>query len=298
MSPILLEALIAGTISGVIVVGFFIAIDQNRSAARLAANGVWTQTGERTTTLKQLETVLRPLTSRLPALAAGQLRDKLSRAGDPGSLTPAGFQALRYGLAALLAIIGLTLGLLIRLPLPQVVAAPIGGAILAVIGYMAPSIWLEFRISSRRQQIQRSLAEATDLLTLVVESGMSLDEGLLSITERFHNALGDEIGKVLREIRLGRPRMAALENMADVSGVADLHHLVESIVQSDQMGVPIARLLRVQATEMRRRQRQTAQERAAQASSRMVFPMVGCIFPVLWIVLLGPAIIQIVKSIH
>jgi tight adherence protein C len=86
--------------------------------------------------------------------------------------------------------------------------------------------------------------------------------------------------------------MAALENMANTIGVADLHHLVESIVQSDQMGVPIARLLRVQATELRRRQRQLAQERAAQASSRMVFPMVGCIFPVLWIVLLGPAIIQ------
>jgi len=86
--------------------------------------------------------------------------------------------------------------------------------------------------------------------------------------------------------------------MAETTGVAELHHLVESIVQSDQMGVPIARLLRVQAMEMRRRQRQTAQERAAQASSRMVFTMVGCIFPVLWIVLLGPAIIQILKSIH
>jgi tight adherence protein C len=92
--------------------------------------------------------------------------------------------------------------------------------------------------------------------------------------------------------------MAALESMADSAGVPDLHHLVESIVQSDQMGVPIARLLRVQATEMRRRQRQGAQERAAQAASRMVFPMVGCIFPVLWIVLLGPAIIQVLKSLH
>ena len=220
------------------------------------------------------------------------------RAGDPGSLTPAGFQSVRYGLGALLAIVGLTLGLLVELPLPPIVVAPVSGAVLAVIGYMVPSVWLEFRVSSRKRQIQRSLAEATDLLTLVVESGMSLDEGLLSITERFHNALGDEIGKVLREIRLGRPRMEALEHMAEVCGVPDLHHLVESIVQSDQMGVPIARLLRVQATEMRRRQRQTAQERAAQASSRMVFPMVGCIFPVLWIVLLGPAIIQIFKSIH
>jgi tight adherence protein C len=235
--------------------------------------------------------------SRLPLRTAVQLRQKLSQAGNPGALTPAGFQALRVSLAALLALAGLVLGLLFPTSLPDIVAAPLFGAIFAALGYMAPAMWLQQRVSLRRREIQRSLAEATDLLTLVVESGMSLDEGLLSITERFHNALGDEIGKVLREIRLGRPRMAALESMADNAGVPDLHHLVESIVQSDQMGVPIARLLRVQATEMRHRQRQGAQERAAQASSRMVFPMVGCIFPVLWIVLLGPAIIQLLKSL-
>jgi tight adherence protein C len=298
VSLIVMEAIIAGLVSGVVVAAFFIAIDHSRSTLKATTSGLWAPPRESTSVLKQVETWMRPLTSRLPALAAGRLREKLSRAGDPGNLTPGGFQALRYGLGALLAIIGLTLGLLIPLPITALIAAPVGGAILAAFGYMAPSVWLEFKISSRRGQIQHSLAEATDLLTLVVESGMSLDEGLLSITERFHNALGDEIGKVLREIRLGRPRMAALEHMAEVSGVADLHHLVESIVQSDQMGVPIARLLRVQATEMRRRQRQTAQERAAQASSRMVFPMVGCIFPVLWIVLLGPALIQIFKSIR
>jgi len=298
MPFIVLEATIAGLVSGVVVAAFFIAMDHNRASLKAAATGLWTPPRESASAAKQLEGWLRPLTSRLPAFATSQLREKLSRAGDPGSLTPSGFQALRYGLGALLAIIGLTLGLLIPLPMSALIVAPVGGIIAAALGYMAPSVWLEFKISSRRQQIQRSLAEATDLLTLVVESGMSLDEGLLSITERFHNALGDEIGKVLREIRLGRPRMAALEHMAEASGVADLHHLVESIVQSDQMGVPIARLLRVQATEMRRRQRQTAQERAAQASSRMVFPMVGCIFPVLWIVLLGPALIQIFNSIH
>ncbi|HKC18283.1 MAG TPA: type II secretion system F family protein, partial [Candidatus Dormibacteraeota bacterium] len=251
----------------------------------------------RQTFVKQLEVMLRPV-SRLPAGAALQIRQKLSQAGNPGGLTPAGFQAMRYSSAALLAIVGLALGLLIPLGMPVFVGVPLGGVVFAVAGFLIPGIWLEQRIGGRRREIQRSLAEATDLLTLVVESGMSLDEGLLSITERFHNALGDEIGKVLREIRLGRPRMAALEHMADTAGVADLHHLVESIVQSDQMGVPIARLLRVQATEMRRRQRQYAQERAAQASSRMVFPMVGCIFPVLWIVLLGPAIIQVFKSLH
>jgi tight adherence protein C len=289
-------ALIAGIICAIIVVAYFIAIDQARAAA--ATNGSFATAAPRPSLIKQLEALAKPITSRLPARASVEVREQLSRAGDPGGLTPAGFQAVRYSMAALLAIAGLGLGVLVRLPVSVIIVAPLAGAVAAFLGYMLPSLWLEQRIAARRHQIQHSLAEATDLLTLVVESGMSLDEGLLSITERFHNALGDEIGKVLREIRLGRPRMSALEHMAEITGVPDLHHLVESIVQSDQMGVPIARLLRVQATEMRRRQRQTAQERAAQASSRMVFPMVGCIFPVLWIVLLGPAIIQILKSLH
>jgi tight adherence protein C len=287
-------AIAAGLICGAIVFAYFIAIDQFRAAA---AHGELVAEGPRPTFVKQLESLLRPV-AKLPARTAGQLRLKLSQGGSPGGLTPAGFQALRYSLAALFAIVGLAIGLLVPLGVQDLLAAPLAGALLAAIGYMAPMLWLEQRISLRRREIQKSLAEATDLLTLVVESGMSLDEGLLSITERFHNALGDEIGKVLREIRLGRPRMAALEHMADTVGVPDLHHLVESIVQSDQMGVPIARLLRVQATEMRRRQRQGAQERAAQASSRMVFPMVGCIFPVLWVVLLGPAIIQVLSSLR
>jgi len=287
-------AIAAGLICATIVFGYFIALDQFRAAA---ANGGHLTPAPRQTFVKQLESLLRPV-SRLPARTAIQLRQKLNQAGNPGGLTPAGFQAVRYSVAALMAIVGLGVGLLLPLGLPDYLSAPLAGAILAAAGFLAPGLWIEQLIGQRRHQIQRSLAEATDLLTLVVESGMSLDEGLLSITERFHNALGDEIGKVLREIRLGRPRMAALEHMADAAGVPDLHHLVESIVQSDQMGVPIARLLRVQATEMRRRQRQGAQERAAQASSRMVFPMVGCIFPVLWVVLLGPAIIQVLKSLH
>jgi tight adherence protein C len=292
-----LIAVSAGVICAVVVVAYFVALDQYRTTAPATDAGLGPQ-AVKPTLVKRFEAFARPFVSRLPNEATIHLRQKLSRAGDPGGLTPSGFQAVRYGLAALLAIVGLGLGVLIGLPLPLILVAPVAGIAFAVVGYFLPLLWLEQRISARRHQIQRSLAEATDLLTLVVESGMSLDDGMLSITERFHNALGDEIGKVLREIRLGRPRMGALENMAESTGVPDLHHLVESIVQSDQMGVPIARLLRVQAMEMRRRQRQTAQERAAQASSRMVFPMVGCIFPVLWIVLLGPAIIQILKSLH
>jgi len=286
-------AAVVGIICAAVVIAYFIALDQVRASA---ANGGFVPVTSRQPFTKRLESLMRPMVTRLPALKTSELRQKLSRAGDPFNLTPAGFQAVRFALGALGAIAGIALGIVLPLPIPLILEVPLAGALIAILGYVGPRLWLEQRIAGRRHEIHRSLAEATDLLTLVVESGMSLDEGLLSITERFHNALGDEIGKVLREIRLGRPRMAALEHMAETVGVPDLYHLVEAIVQSDQMGVPIARLLRVQATEMRRRQRQLAQERAAQASSRMVFPMVGCIFPVLWIVLLGPAIIQAVGS--
>jgi tight adherence protein C len=290
MDPV---ALSVGLICAGIVAAYFVVLDHFRHAT---ANGGHAAAPSRPF-VKQLESFLGPV-SHMPARTAVQVRQKLSQAGNPGNLTPAGFQAVRYSLGALAAVVGLGLALILPLGFPILAAAPLYGAVFAAAGFMAPNLWLSQLIGQRRRQIRRSLADATDLLTLVVESGMSLDEGLLSITERFHNALGDEIGKVLREIRLGRPRMAALEHMANTAGVPDLHHLVESIVQSDQMGVPIARLLRVQAGEMRRRQRQGAQERAAQASSRMVFPMVGCIFPVLWIVLLGPAIIQVIGRVR
>src|SRR2546423_9651266 len=241
-------AIAAGLICGVIVFAYFIAIDQYRAAA---ANGGHLAGHPRQPFLKQLESLMRPV-SRLPARTAIQIRQKLSQAGNPASLTPAGFQALRYSLAALLAIAGLAVGLVLPLSIPDFVAAPLIGALAAAVGYVLPLIWLEQRIAQRRRQIQRSLAEATDLLTLVVESGMSLDEAMLRITERFHNALGDEIGKVLREIRLGRPRMAALEHMADTAGVAGLPPPRQPRAPTGPMGGPVARRLRVRGRRIRR----------------------------------------------
>src|SRR5207247_9483064 len=105
-----LEPLIAGTLSGIIVAGFFIAIDVSRTAARAPASGLWSRPTEKVSALKQLEELTRPLAARLPAIETAQLREKLSRAGDPGSLTSAGFQSVRYGLGALLARARLTPG--------------------------------------------------------------------------------------------------------------------------------------------------------------------------------------------
>lgn len=228
-------------------------------------------------------------------LAAGErtpIQVKLNLAGNPGHLTPAAFEAIRYGAAAALVALPLALGLVLSIPLTGLVAAAIGGA----VGFWLPVIVLNQTASARRTSIERSLPDAVDLLTLAVEAGLSLDAGIADVTGRFHNALGDEFNKVLREVRLGRPRMAALEDMGRRSGVAELHNLIQAITQSEQMGIGISRSLRVQAGELRRSRRSFAQERAAQASLRMIFPMVGCIFPTIWIILLGPALLGIIKA--
>src|SRR3977135_3949062 len=175
----LLVAVTAGLICGVIVAAFFIALDRNLAAAA-SSSGLWPSgagAAPKPSLTKRLEAAARPLASRLPALAAGELRQKLSRAGDPGNLTPAGFQAVRYGLAALLAIAGLAGGLLVPLHSPVLVNAVVTGALSAILGYFLPLLWLNQRISSRRLQIQKSLAEATGLLTLVGDTGISLDAG-------------------------------------------------------------------------------------------------------------------------
>ena len=222
------------------------------------------------------------------------LQVRLNLAGNPAGLTPAAFEAIRYATAAVLAFIPLGSGLLLGQP----VAALIAGAVAAAAGYWLPVLALNQLAAARRGAIERNLPDAVDLLTLAVEAGLSLDAGMADITGRFHNALGDEFAQVLREVRLGRPRMAALEDMGRRSGVPELHNLVQAITQSEQMGIGIARSLRVQAAELRRLRRSMAQERAAQASLRMIFPMVGCIFPTIWIILLGPALLGIIKAWH
>lgn len=141
-------ALAAGVICAAIVAAYFIAIDQFRAAA--TANGVVSAPTPRQPVLKQLESLLRPVSGRLPAHTAAQVRHKLSRAGDPGGLTPAGFQALRYSLAALLAIVGLAFGVVFNGGLPVLVASPVLGALFAALGYFIPNIWLDQRIGGGR----------------------------------------------------------------------------------------------------------------------------------------------------
>ncbi len=232
------------------------------------------------------------LATRTSTKQRAVLQGKLEIAGRPAGLTPETFMSLRITAAVVLFVAALAGGFLLH----NVLIEAIGGAFGALLGYLYPTLWLNQKIGGRRQQIQRALPDCLDLLTISVEAGLSFDLATQRVVQKFKNALGTELLQVQTEIQLGRPRMEALDAMGRRSGVDDLHNFVQAVIQSEQMGVGIGKILRLQSDEIRRKRRQRAQEKAAQATLKMLLPMVGCIFPTLWIVLLGPAILIIVKT--
>ena len=245
------------------------------------------------------ERFLRPAIVRLgtimsrstPQKARQDLQNKLDLAGRPGNLTPEDFAAVRLVAAAVMAALGLGLGFLLQSTVYLVLALAIG----AILGYYLPTLWLKQKVDARRLEIQKGLPDAMDLLVIAVDAGLGFDAALARVTDKYKNALSDEFAKVLREVNLGRPRLEAMDEMGRSSGVEDLHNFIQAVIQSEQFGTGIGKILRIQADEMRRKRRQRAQEKAAQATLKMMLPMVGCIFPTLWIVLLGPAGLILLK---
>ncbi len=268
---------------------------------RLAAYG-----GEKQLTVEEIELqrpfserVLRPAIERLgsmlsrstPQKARQDVLNRLELAGRPGNLTPEDFVAVRLVAAALLGALGLLLGLLLGNPVYLVIALVVG----VVLGYYVPVLWLKQKVDARRNEIQKGLPDALDLLVICVDAGLGFDAALARVTDKYRNALSDLLSKALREVSLGRPRLEALDEMGRSSGVEDLHNFIQAVIQSEQFGTGIGKILRIQADEMRRKRRQRAQERGAQATLKMMLPMVGCIFPTLWIVLLGPAVLILLR---
>lgn len=239
-----------------------------------------------------IETLGKRLSRSTPEKSRQDLQNRLNLAGRPGNLTPEDFTAIRYVACIVLFVLGLLLGAVTGNPAFIAVFAAVGGA----MGFFGPLYYVSSKVNARRAEIQKALPDAMDLLTIAVEAGLAFDAALARVTDKFKNALADELAQVLSEVRLGRPRLEALDDMGRRSGVEDLHNFVQAVIQSEQMGVGIARILRLQSDEMRRKRRQRAQELAAQATLKMMLPMVGCIFPTLWIVLLGPAILIIMKA--
>ncbi len=246
------------------------------------------------------ERFLRPAVARVgtflsrstPGKARQNLMNQLELAGRPGNLTPEDFGAVRLVAAVVMATVGLLLGLLLANPVYLVISLALG----ALGGYYLPVLWLKQKVDGRRAEIQKALPDAMDLMVIAVDAGLGFDAALTRVTEKQKNALTVEFAKMLREVGLGRPRMEALDDLGRTSGVEDLHNFIQAVIQSEQFGTGIGKILRLQADEMRRKRRQRAQEKAAQATLKMLLPMVGCIFPTLWIVLLGPAVMILLKA--
>ena len=246
-----------------------------------------------------MDRVVRPTLKRLGQLLEQTMPEKVRQqihvslivAGRPGGMSAGDFIAVRYVLAGLFAVLGILIGVLTQ----STVFLAVGVAVGAAIGLYAPMFWLRMRLNSRRNEIRADLPDVIDVLVVCVEAGLTFEAAMEKVVEKFDHGLAEEFGRAMQEIRLGRPRLEALNDMGQRTGVEDLNNFVQAIIQSDQLGSPIGKILRIQSDEMRLRRLVSAQERGARASLKMLLPMLGCIFPTLWVILLGPAAVLALK---
>jgi tight adherence protein C len=162
-----------------------------------------------------------------------------------------------------------------------------------LLGFFGPDAWLRRHIDERKSSMQKALPDTLDLLVISVEAGLGFDSALARVVQTVPGALSEEFFRMLQETRVGVSRRDAMRHLLDRTDLDELRSFLLAMMQAEAFGVTIARVLRVQADEMRVKRRQRAQEKAFAAPVKLVFPLVFCIFPSLFIVLLGPAAIQI-----
>ena len=217
-----------------------------------------------------------------------EMRHKLDLAGNPNNWTTSDLLGVR-GIASLLTIIVVAVPLfLLRTQLPQLLLFT---GVSAILGFYLPVFWLNAKIGTRKHDIQRALPDALDLLTISVEAGLGFDAAMIKVTEKWDNELSRAFVRANAEIRLGKLRREALRDMAYRTDVPDVTNFIAAVIQADQLGVSLSKVLRIQSDQMRIKRRQRAEEQAAQAPVKMMFPLVFLIFPSIFIVLLGPAVL-------
>lgn len=230
-----------------------------------------------------------------PQNSITQMAKKLELAGNPGNLDPAIFFTFRF--------LGLPLGgLFLYL---DSIASPgsfmdgkgiLLGIPASIFGFYLPDLLIKSRIDRRQDGIRKAMPDALDLLTICVEAGLGFDAAMAKLYDKWDNELGRAFGRVVREIQLGKLRREALRDMADRLGVSEMSSFVAAVIQSEQLGVSMANVLRIQSDQMRIRRRQIAEEEAHRAPIKMLIPMVMLIFPALCIVLMTPALLILVES--
>ena len=218
---------------------------------------------------------------------------KLELAGNPNNWTATEFLGIR-GLA------GLVLGAL-TFSLMLLTEANVGQRLLftlvmGVLGFFLPVLWLGSRIRARQDEIVKTLPDVLDLLCISVEAGLPFDGAMQRVAEKWDNELSRGFARLLNEMRVGKSRKDALRDLADRMDVPDVTSFVAALIQADQLGISIAKVLRIQSEQMRIKRRQRAEEKAQKAPVKMLFPMTFLIFPTILIVILGPAALVLKES--
>lgn len=301
----LLPLIIAMAI-GLSIILIFIGISMPRPADQIQERLV--EYGGRPLTLEEIE-LSQPFSERIikpliwgmanlvlrlaPSRNMETLQRKLEMAGRPNNWTPAEFMGVRALAGVLLGVMGF---MLMTLAKADVGPKMMIGIAMAGLGYYLPTAWLGSKIKQRQQNIIKALPDALDLLTISVEAGLGFDAALTKVTEKWDNELTREFMRVIAEMRVGKKRRDALRDMAARVDVPDVTTFVAAIVQAEQLGVSIAKVLRIQSEQMRIKRRQRAEELARKAPLKMMFPLVFLIFPAIWIVLMGPAILIVKNS--
>jgi tight adherence protein C len=271
---------------------------KERSIRRAAEYGRVRVPKRQDESLKFHERVIAPATSRLasiplrlnPKTTSEMIGARLLSAGLSQKLTPAGFLAIKGGTT----IAGVFFGLFVAAIGPfasVIVVVPLFG----YLGFKGPDFVLNARIRSRRDAVRSALPDALDLLAVSVEAGLGFDGAITKLTDHMSGPLIEEFGLVLSEIRMGESRQTALRSMSERVGAPELAAFVRALVQADQLGISLGRILRVQAADSRLRRQAAAEERAMKAPIKMLFPTVLFIFPAMFVVVLGPALLNIMS---
>jgi tight adherence protein C len=248
--------------------------------------------------LRFRERVVMPASARLasiplklnPRTNIEAIGARLLAAGLAQRITPASFLAVKGGTMVGAVLFGLVIAALVSFA-SAIILLPV----LGTIGFVGPDFILSSRIKKRRELVRSALPDALDLLAVSVEAGLGFDGAVTKLTEHMDGPLVEEFGLLLSEIRMGESRQTALKNMATRVGTPELSAFVRAVVQADQLGISLGRILRVQAADTRLRRQATAEEKAMKAPIKMLFPTVIFIFPAMFVVLLGPALMNIVK---
>lgn len=238
-----------------------------------------------------LERVGAAMLRMTPGGAVENARKKLDMAGSPASLDPATLMILRaislaVGIMAFVAIVALWRD---GLPLHKYSVA----TFMLLAGYMLPDYMLESKIRTRQFQITKSMPDIIDLLVVSAEAGTGLDGALAEVVRRKKGPLPDEFNRLLTEIRLGKRRREAWQDLAERCGVDDLRNLVAALHQAEELGVSISNTLRAQSDSLRTRRSLRIRAAAATLSTKLLFPLIFCIFPSLFVVVLGPGLMSI-----